>query len=237
MNTKLQSMLSNFPAVLERATTNDDIRTAVVDLENAVLKSNLEENTEGPYTSREYLVGEPNTRGLSWKLNLLSLVARANFCERMRLGIHGGSTRILGQDENLDVTFQVYDALVAKYEELSKKAFDTFVEGQSKDEKAPTVHRVGWLGKFLIDAPNEVFEAVFRVRDDGANAKTMAMIEKKNEGLAELRNTFTPTRSPATPKPKKAPKIKNIKEAPMDGEPEGDEEPAEMREVEMANAD
>lgn len=206
MNAKLQSQLSNFPAALERAETNEAIQSVVVDLENAVLRSNLEDTSDSPFVSRDYVVGEPNTRGLSWKLNLLRLVAAANFCQLMRIGVHGGNTRVLGQEENLNTTFQVYDALAARYEELSKKAFQEFSDSRNKGEGEESVHRVGWVGKFLIEAPTEAFQAVTNAREEGSNSRTTAMIEKKNEGLNTLRATFTPARTPAAPKAKKAPK-------------------------------
>lgn len=219
MNAKTQSLLNNFPAALEKATTNEEIKQAVVELENAVLKSNLDENSDAPVVARDYVVGEANTRGLSWKLNLLRAVAAANFCQLMRIGVHGGNTRVLGQEDNLNITFAVYDALVAKYEEASAKAFQDFSDAQSKDENAEKVHRVGWTGKYLIDSPTEVFEAVMQAREENSNAKVTAMVERKNEALGQLRATFTPTRTPAAPKAKKS-------KAPKDGEsnetPEGE---------------
>ena len=206
MNNKLQTLLTQLPTNLANAESNDAIKTVVVDLENAVLRSNLEETSDTPFVSRDYVVGEANTRGLSWKLNLLRLVATANFCQLMRIGVHGGNTRVLGQEENLDTTFQVYDALTDRYAELSAKEFESFSDARSKEENAEKVHRVGWVGKFLIDAPTEVFAAVEASRQENASAKVTALIEKKNEGLNQLRATFAPVRTPAAPKAPKAPK-------------------------------
>lgn len=212
MNQRLTNLLTTLPDTLTKTDSNAAIQTAVVALEDAVLRSNLENyqnNAEGPFVSREYLVGEANTRGLSWKLNLLRLVAAANFCQLVRLGVHGGSTRVLGQEENLNTTFTVYDALVLCYEELSKKAFTDFTDQQEKGSEETTTHRVGWVNKFLQDAPTEVFAAVDSARASATDRKAEAMIAKKDEQMKELKATFAPVKAaaaPKAPKEKKAPK-------------------------------
>jgi len=218
MNSRLTAQLASFSGALESATTGEEIQAALVALEGTVLKSNIEEQSTASVEAREYLVGEANTRGLSWKLNLLRQVAAANFCQLVRVGVHGGNTKILGQPENIDITLAIYEALIPAYEALSSKAFTEFSDAQTKGEGEPTVHRVGWVNKFLIDAPDSAFGAVSGDRESAAsgNRKASDTINEKSSAVATFKASLAPAKPAKEPKAPKAPKAK--KSAPAEGE-------------------
>lgn len=217
MNQKLTEKLSSLPDNLTAAATPADMSTAIVETERLVLKSNLEDTSPGPVIAQDYLVGEANTRGLSWKLNLLRKVADANFCKLVRIGVHGGTTRLLGTQENIDTTLSIYDALVAAYTAKSAAAFTEFIDGNKTEEGAPSVHKAGWINQWLIDAPNAIFEAVSESRetDAGNNKKLADMIAERTSAVTEFQASLAPVkppkaeRAPKTPKPPKGSKAKN----------------------------
>lgn len=207
MNQKLTSAIASLNDKLEAADSPEAIQSVLVDYGNTALKSNLEDsqnNSGGEVTSREYLVGEANTRGLSWKLNLLRQCAQVNFCQMVRLGVHGGSVRIIGTEENINATFALYDALVPRYEEVSKKAFQDFSDQQGKEEGGKAPHRVGWVNQYLIETPNSAFGAVQEAR--GSNPRVDAMLAQNEERFKEVRASFAPARAEKAPKAAKAPK-------------------------------
>lgn len=212
MNQKLTDKLDKLPAALETAKTTEDVTTAVVEIERLVLQSNYEDSRSGSpeesYIAQDYVVGERNTRGLSWKLNLLRSIAAANFCRLVRVGVHGGQTRILGQQSNIDVTLRIYDALVATYTRLSTAAFTDFSDGHKSAEGAPTVHKAGWINQFLIEAPNELMADVVasREKDAGANSKVATMIAERTAKLQEFATSLAPAKPEKAPKAEKAPK-------------------------------
>jgi hypothetical protein len=211
MNQRLSDKLSTFPESLSKAKSKDEVNTAVVEIERLVLKSNFEDHqnsVSAAYEAQDYTVGEANTRGLDWKIRLLRVLSNANFCYLQRLGVHGGQTQVIGQPENIDVTFQIYNALIPAYEAVSVAAFEDFLEGNSKEEGAAKPHKAGWINKFLVEVPAELGEKLHesQEKDAGTNGKLAAMIASKKTELQEYQKTLTPPRIERTPRAKKAPK-------------------------------
>ena len=238
MNSRLTSQLDSFASTVDSAADAQAIQAAIVSIEETVLKSNLEEQSTAPTVVQDYLVGEANTRGLSWKLNLLRQVAAANFCQLVRVGVHGGTVRLIGQQENIDITLRIYDALVSAYEALSAKEFTAFVDGQPKEEGVAAPHRVGWTNKFLVGAPDDAFAAVTSSRESASSNKKVAdLIAEKNSGIAELKSTLAPAkpeRAPKEPKAPKAPKGPKAPKSATNGEVDGTDSASEASEATQA---
>lgn len=214
MNQRLNDKLSTIAETLAEVKTVEELQNTTVEIERLVLKSNFEDFQSGKpqaaYEARDYVVGERNTRGLSWKLNLLRMIAEFNFCKMVRVGVHGGQTKILGQPENIDTTLTIYHALVPAYENLSKTEFTNFSDGQSKEEGAATVHRVGWINAFLLESPVKLGEALkeSRERDAGSNGKIAGAIAEMNSNLTTFQSSLAPAKAESAPKAEKAPKSK-----------------------------
>lgn len=219
MNQRLSNLLDTFPSELEKATSVAAIAEAIASIEAQVLKSNLEENSTAPVVAQDFLVGEANTRGLSFKLNLLRQVASANFTQVVRIGVHGGTVKILGQQDNIDITLAIYNALIPAYESVSKTAFTEYADSQ-KGEEGPAAHRVGWINKFLVDAPDEAFASVANAREaqGGSNRKIADLLAQKTSDIVAFKATLTPPKPVKEPKAPKPKKTKAAVEASTDSE-------------------
>lgn len=212
MNQKLTDKLATLPETLGTSKDVDELNNAVVEVEREVLRSNFTDSQSGSpqeaFTARDYILGERNTRGLSWKLNLMTVVAEANFCRMVRVGIHGGQTQILGQPENIDTTIRIYESIVPVYDTVGKAAFDSFAEGNGKEEGAATPNRAGWINQYLIKAPEAMGAAIEaqRSKDAASNGKIAKMIAEKGEELNTYRASLAPAKPVKEPKAPKAPK-------------------------------
>lgn len=202
--------LAQFPETLKTAKTLDAVTAALIDVENSIFKTVLDSHVSGQdnetYTARDFLVGERNTRGLSWKLGLLSAIAAANFCAMVRVGVHGGTTKIVGQPSNIDTVESLFNALAGGLETVGQSAFQTFNDGRKEGE--PAVHKVGWVNQFMLDAPGALTTALAARRDQAAsgNAKLAKTFEEKDASLAEFRKTLAPVKATPAPKDPNAPK-------------------------------
>lgn len=214
MNQRLSDRLDKLPELLAEAKSIDAVDNAIVEVERLVLKSNYESHQSGSpeaaYEARDYVVGERNTRGLDWKLRTLRVVADANFCRMVRVGVHGGQTRILGQPENIDITLRIFETLVPALDAVSKTEFTNFSDGQNKEENAPVVHRAGWINKFLIEHAPALGTTIqeSREKDAGSNGKLATMVSSREAALQEFANSLVPAKpapAPKTPKAKAAP--------------------------------
>lgn len=226
MNQRLTERLAAFPETVGKATNMEGVQNAFIDISRHVLNSNFEEakagQDPGPYISRDYSLGDRNTRGLSWKLNLMRMVCEGTFCHMHRVGVHGGQVQIRGTEENVNTAIQIFEALVPAFEAQGKTAFTEFSDGP-KEEGAPTPHRAGWINQYLISAPAEISTALSAVRseDAGKNGKLAAMIAERENGLKEYQASLAPVKpapEPKTPKAKKAPKTATPVTATPDGE-------------------
>ena len=213
MNAQLTEAINGLSTRLENAKNPGDIQKAIVEIHRQALKASFDAGQTGDaanYTSREYSVGEANTRGLSWKLNLLRRVAEANLTKMVRTGVHGGGTRILGTSDNIDATIAIYEALAAHFTAASPKAFEDY-SAENKAEDGTTVHRAGWMNKWLVDNPDEIFTAVQaqRERDAGSNKQLQNSILEANSALNVYQSSLSPAKAPKAekaPKAKRAPK-------------------------------
>lgn len=232
MNQRLNEKLTSFPETMSKAKTAEEISNSIVEIERLVLKSNFEDHQAGspaaPYVAQDYIVGERNTRGLSWKLNLLRTIAAATFCKMVRMGVHGGNVRILGQGENIDTTLRIYETLVDTYDGFGKTAFTDFSDGQKGEEGTPKVHRAGWINQFLVAAPEALASALTesRAKDAVSNGKLASMVAERESALHEYASSLVPAKppqaekapkAPKTPKPKKAGKVDPL-EASLDSQ-------------------
>lgn len=223
MNAKLTDKLTKLPETLSAATDLAALTNSLVEVERLVLKSNYENKQSGSpvgeYEARDFVVGEANTRGLSWKLNLCRAVAEGTFCKMVRSGVHGGNVRILGLPENVDTTIQIYTALVPAFEILGGTAFTGFADGLGEGEAAP--NRTGWVNQWLIATPAELASAITesRANDTSQNRKIADMVEEANSALTVFQSSLTPAkverapREPKAPKDPKAPRASKTKKA------------------------
>lgn len=250
MNQKLTDKLARFPEAIAGVKTLDELTTSLVEIERLVLKSNYETKQSGSplaeYEARDFIVGESNTRGLSWKLNLFRAIAEATFCKMVRVGVHGGNVRVLGQPENIDTTLQIYNALVPVFEGLGGTAFTEYSDGQKGEEGEAPVNRTGWVNQWLIAAPTKLAEAVAesRTHDTSQNGKIANMVLEANSELTVYQSSLAPAkveRTPRAPRDPKAPKSprpsKTKKAAAEDPETTGFPEDGEILETSSASED
>lgn len=196
--------LDQLPENLTKAKSVSDVNGLLVDVERQVMKRVFDERNAGrdteTYTAEDYLLGEKNTRGLSWKLVLMREIAKANFCHMQRIGAHGGTIRIHGQPSNIAATKQIYEALAAGLEPISQSAFTSFNDARAEGDAA--VHKIGWINKFMIDTPAELGTALTesRNKDAGGNAKLAKMLEEKGEELKTYQASLAPAKAAPAPK-------------------------------------
>lgn len=241
MNQQLTERLEKLPEILGKATTVAELNAAVVDLERLVLKSNYADSQSGSpeaaFEARDYILGERNTRGLSWKLNLMTVIAEANFCRMVRVGIHGGQTQILGQPENIDTTIRIFEAIVPVYDTVGKNEFTSYSDSASKEEGAATPHRAGWINQYLTKAPEAMGAAIeeSRTKDTSGNSKLAKMVEERTAELNQFRASLVPAKpvkEPKAPKAPKAPKQPKGQKASRSNGSSGDESDSESEDDE-----
>lgn len=231
MNSKLAENLEKFPQTLTNVKDVSGLIESVVGLERLVLKSNYEDRQSGnqaAYERREFEVGGPNTRGLSWKLALCRVLAEATFCKMVRTGVHGGGTVILGRPENIDITIKLFTDLTPVYDELSKTVYTETAEGASQADGATPMTKAGWISAWLLNTPLEMATAIkeSREKDASSNQKIAAMISEAEAGLMEYEKTLEPikvTRAPKASRPRRAAKAE-MEDDPNRPAPEEDEE-------------
>lgn len=223
MNQKLTDKLTKLPETLSGTADFEGLKNAIVETERLVLKSNYENKQSGApvgeYEARDFVVGEANTRGLSWKLNLCRAVAEGTFCKMVRTGVHGGNVRILGLPENVDTAIQIYTAAVPAFDILGGSAFTAFADGLAEGEAAP--NRTGWINQWLIAAPAELASAIAesRISDTSQNRKIADMVAEADSALTVFQSSLTPAkverapREPKAPKDPKAPRASRTKKA------------------------
>lgn len=246
MNQRLTERLSKFSEMANNAKSINELTNVVVETERIVFKSNFEDRQgggpEANYETREFVVGEANTRGISWKLNLLRAVADANFSKMVRVGVHGGQAILLGQPDNLDITFAIYHALEPVYERLGKTAFDEFMEAQQGAEGTEKINRGGWINQWLVASPANLTETIneSRNKDAASNGKLANLLVEKDTALQSYLETVTPpkpVKTPKAPKAPKEPKAKKGKKAKDPLEEGGYPEPDGDLENELENED
>lgn len=225
MSVSTNPKLAQLPEALAKAKSSAEVATAVVDVERNLLKQVMDAHTGGrdteDYTTQDFLVGERNTRGLSWKLALLRVIAANNFCQMIRIGVHGGTTQIAGQPANIENTLAVYNAISGVMDPLSQSAFTSYSEANKDGEGEPPIHKVGWVNKFLLDLPGELSDALkaAREKDAGGNGKLAKTIEEKDAALATFTKSLAPVKAAAQPRTPKAPR------APKPPKNAGEEQP------------
>lgn len=216
--TKLDQLQEN----LSKAKSVGDVNGLLVDVERQVMKRVYDDRNAGrdteAYTAEDYLLGEKNTRGLSWKLVLMREVARANFCQMIRIGAHGGTVKIVGQPSNIAATRTIYEALASSFDPIGQAAFASYNDARGEND-AP-VHKIGWVNQFLINTPTELGAALTesREKDAGGNAKLAKMLEEKNSDLQAYLKSLAPS------KPTPAPKDSNAAPKKKGGQKKSDAE-------------
>lgn len=218
MNQKLTDRLNALPETAAKSSKFDEVVASVVEVERLVLKSNYEDKQSGvtaEFEKREYEVGGPNTRGLSWKLVLFRTIADATFCQMVRVGVHGGNVLVLGQPDNVNATIAIFESLVPVMDTISKSAYTEFADGP-KEEGASTPNRTGWINQWLIDAPETLSTAIAesRSKDTSSNSKIANMVAEAESALKEFRGTVVPPKPVKVPKAPKAPKDPNAPKKP-----------------------
>lgn len=218
MDQRLSEKIANLQQTLDKAQDLVAVEETIVALERLVLKANADDfaavsggkSQMIPYTTEDFIVSEPNVRGLTWKIFLLRAVTNATFCGFVRVGPHGGRARILGQPDNIIATKSIYNALVPTYERLSESGFTTHKETAQEDSSLGTVHKVGWINAFLLGMGDRLTEVIQAARDEdlAGNAKLQAAIAGKEEELKAYR-TPQPA-EPKTPKTAKAKKTNGV---------------------------
>lgn len=214
--------LTGLPETLKTAKSTADVKTAISNVVRQLAADQYKANNGGTdteaYEARDYLVGERNTRGLSWKLNMLREIAAANFCEMVRTGVHGGGTKIIGQPTNIDNTLAIYDAAVAASEPIAATAYAELVDGRNADDTEPTPHKVGWTNKFLTEFPSEITATITTQRDADAGGSTAYadMINQKNSDLKTYKSSLGLTKAPKEPRDPNAPKPEKAPRAAKD---------------------
>lgn len=202
------------------------VSAIIVDLERQILKQNFDARNAGqdedPIVTVPYEVGGRNTRGLSWKLELLRAVSKANFVVMRRTGVHGGGVNLIGQQKNIDLTLKIYDALAAAYDPLSTAAFTSYSEGRTEND--PAVHKVGWMNQFLIETPKQMGQSIdeaFATATSG-NSKLAKVVQDKTDELsayvASQSLASKPAKEPKAPKAKKSAKNGQSTESAPQGE-------------------
>lgn len=209
MNQKLSERLATLPEALSKATNEEAVSTAVSEVERLVLKSTFDDaqsGSLGEYVSQDYVVGERNTRGLSWKLNLLRTVAQNTFTELLRVGVHGGNVKLLGYQDHINATLAIYNALVDAYGTVAQAAFTSFSDENKPAEGDAPVHKAGWINQFLLAAPDQLGEdlTASREKDLGSNAKAANVIAEQSAALKAFKETILPPPAPRAPRKSKA---------------------------------
>lgn len=208
MNSKVTERLAALPENLSKATTEEAVSIAVAEVERLILKSTFEEaptGSLGDYVAQDYVVGERNTRGLSWKLGLLRTVANSNFTEVLRVGVHGGNVKLLGYQDHIDSTLAIYNALVDAYGTVSQAAFTSFSDENKPAEGDAPVHKAGWINAWLLEAPTQLHDDLeaSRAKDLSSNAKAANVIAEQAAALNAFKATILPPPAPRAPRKSK----------------------------------
>lgn len=241
MTVSTNEALTGLPEVLKTAKSTSTVTSAISNVVRQLASEQYSAHNAGSdteaYEARDYLVGERNTRGLSWKLNMLREIAAANFCQMVRTGVHGGGTKLIGQPSNIDNTLAIYDAVIAAVEPIAATAYAELSDSRDEGSTEPLPHKVGWTNKFLTDYPTDLTTAIQTQResDAGKSSAYGEMITQKNSDLATFKSTLglakaaKEPRDPNAPKPEKSPKAPKDPNAVKTAKPVRALKPAKVR--------
>lgn len=173
----MDKQIEDIIRLMDGATTEGEAQAAAAALQRKLLKENLtleearKNMADGEVLATEVIIkgvrlAEPGERGLTWKIYLITAVARFNFCKCLRVGKHGGDVYLVGTELNIAHVRQTFEHLVPVFERIAVDSWENYSRNVQK------VGRAKYVNSFLMGVPSGLNDKYFADRQDQYSTMT-----------------------------------------------------------------
>lgn len=193
MDNVTREKLAGVKRLMEAAGSVGEAEAAAAAMQRLILRHNLtaedllglgEQAKEG-YEGLYFRVGPDHSQGLQWRLNLIYVLARYNFCVFIRYGHHGGHGIIVGQPSNQEAIVEMFHATVATIERLGESEYRALRSEPDTFRVAGSPGSVGWKNSFKLGFPAGLNQKMNleRMQEKKDDPKVGAMVLVKDADL------------------------------------------------------
>lgn len=204
--TELLEKLEKIQRLMENAGTPGEAEAAAAAFSRLLLKHNIDARdleNQGHRVKSKYILypiqlmenGKP---GLTWRVFLVHVLAKYNFCEAIRHGAHGARMFLVGEPENIAAIERLFFMMVPTFERLAElgfleatERFDNLPFATRKYGNVKKPHRTSWKNSFFLGVPRGLTEKLETDRRESMEDSIVnAVVVAKDQELMDAVNSF-----------------------------------------------
>ena len=212
MDQSLRDKIANIKELMARAATVGEAEAAAAAMQRLVLRHNLQpedidsstKSEKEEYASNFIRVGEPRSPGLQWKINLIRVLASADFCTFIRYGDHGGDGVLVGQPSNQEIVRQMFETTVPTVERLAETEWTFMRFDNARMYEAGYPKAAAWKNAFKIGFSAGLSQKLWLERQkelDQIEGSGALIVVKDHELQEAVKEKVGETKSGARQKP------------------------------------